>query len=306
VATSTASRAIPRRKIPLRGELRVDGRVPYRRPEWPLQPIPERRLGARCSIDEKIPGGGVLPGGSRVGFDVNPDDLLAWLEQARQVTLHPPVDAAVLEAFEREQSARLPAVHRRLLLRTNGFEAFGGTVRVFGIGNGAGIDIRVWNAWSTWRFAWAGKADPYLCIGESAWGGQYAYRRDELQPRSDPRVYSLLQVDCSVVYEFRDFESYLDSGGFHGAFLVDGDTRRARERLGDLRPDEHYVQVEFFEPLDPERVVKANAVETMILYGDMERETSGQPPGREYERLEYFQDDQGRTRVRVIWKDATG
>jgi hypothetical protein len=236
---------------------------------------------------------------------MNPDDLVAELEQAQHATLHPPVDVGVLEDFEREQNARLPAAHRQLLLRTNGLEAFGGTIRVFGIGLGAGIDIREWNAWPTWRFAWEGRVDSYLCIAESGWGGQYAYRRDELSHQSDPRVYSLLQVDCSVVYEFRDFESFLDSGGFHGAFLVDGDTRRARERLGDLRPDEHYVQLEFFEPLDPERVVKANSAETMILYGDMERETSGQPPTREYDSLEFFQDDEGRTRVRVTWKDGT-
>lgn len=237
---------------------------------------------------------------------MNPDDLVTELEQAKHVQLHPAVDPAVLEHFEHEQNARLPAAHRRLLMRTNGLEAFGGTIRVFGIGPEAGIDIQGWNAWPTWRFAWEERADPYLCIGESGWGGQYAYRRDELQHRSDPPVYSLLHVDCSVVYEFRDFESFLDGGGFHGAFLADGDTRRARERLGDLRPDEHYIQLEFFEPLDPERVVKADAIETMILYGDMGRETSGQPLTREYDHLEFFRDDQGRTRLQVIWKDGTG
>jgi hypothetical protein len=71
----------------------------------------------------------------------------------------------------------LPAAHRTLLARRNGFTLYHGAYRLFGIGRDDPLDLAAHNDHETWRFAWDDRVEPFVFIGASAWGDQYAYRR---------------------------------------------------------------------------------------------------------------------------------
>lgn len=232
---------------------------------------------------------------------VEPEAVLDELVANGEVQTHPPANPDDIEAFEREADVRLPDAHRRLLLLSNGFEAFRGYFRVFGVGPEAAIDIRTWNAPEVWKFAYQGAADNYLCFAELGSGHQFAYRLDECRDPVIP-AYNLLVNDMSEVIRYPDFEAFLASPILHGALYNDGDFLDWILRLDDLAPHEH-VAHRSFGVLDEERgefYEKGDAVESMIAYGDAW--FSEQPEGSDPDSLEFYDDDAGRRRLRIIWR----
>jgi hypothetical protein len=232
---------------------------------------------------------------------VEPEAVLDELAAKGEVQTHPPADPDEIDAFEREAGVRLPAAHRRLLLLTNGFEAFHGYFRMFGVGPDATIDMRTWNAPDVWKFAYQGAADPYLCFAELGSGHQFAYRFDECR---DPVVpaYNLLANDMSEVIRYPDFETFLASPILHGSLYHDGDFLDWIHRLEDLAPHEHVAHRSYgvLDESRGEHFEKVGAVEAMIYYGDAW--CSEQPDRSEPESLEFYTDEAGRRRLRIVWR----
>lgn len=232
---------------------------------------------------------------------MEPEAVLDALGAAGEVRTHPPAEPADIEAFEREVGVRLPEGHRRLLLLSNGFEAFHGYFRLFGVGPGARLDMRTWNAPDAWKFAYRGAADGYLCFAELGSGHQFAYRYDEGGATVVP-AYNLLVNDMSEVIRYPDFEAFLASPMLHGALQQDADFLDWVSRLGDLAPHEHVAQPSF-GVLDDGRgqpFEKREAMEAMVCYGDAW--SSEQPDGAEPEELAFYTDGSGRRRLRIIWR----
>lgn len=66
----------------------------------------------------------------------------------------PALPRGAIERLEARYGIRLPTVHRELLLRSNGIEAAGGYLRLYGVGPEATIDMDAWNEPDVWKFAW--------------------------------------------------------------------------------------------------------------------------------------------------------
>ena len=132
--------------------------------------------------------------------------MLDELAAKGEVQTHPPADPDEIDAFEREAGVRLPDAHRRLLLLTNGFEAFRGYFRMFGIGPDATIDMRTWNAPDLWKFAYQGTADAYLCFAELGPATSSPTASTSAVIRSAVPAYNLLANDMSEVILYPDFE----------------------------------------------------------------------------------------------------
>ena len=185
-------------------------------------------------------------------------DTLADLAAAGAVTLREPLDLFAPEGLE----TPLPLDHLRLLQRSNGLEGYDGYYRLFGLGRGAGMCMQDWNRPALWKEAWQGRADGYLCFGETGWGDQYAYRAGE--PGGEVvRIEAFSMEPEPVAGSFGEF--------MRGVFLPcavkprDELTVQARARFGRLPLADH---VTFLEPplageLDPARVVRMPAVAAM-------------------------------------------
>jgi hypothetical protein len=219
--------------------------------------------------------------------------VLDQLVASGDVRTHPGAHRPDLVAFEREAGLRLPDAHRRLLLRTNGFEAFRGYLRLFGVGPAAIIDIQRWNEPGLWKFAYRGLADGFLCFAELGEGHQFAYG-------PDGDICNLLVNDMRVVYRYPDFEAFMASPVLHGVLYQDGAYVEWMSRLGDLAPEEHVADPGFglIEGGPVRRHVKVDAVESMVFYGDAWFAEA--PKGAVATGLEFDVDAVGRRRLRAV------
>lgn len=183
---------------------------------------------------------------------------LADLAADGAVTLHDPLDMFTPEAL----AVSLPLEHMRLLSRSNGIEAYGGYFRVFGLGPRAGIDMLDWNEPSLWKQAWEGRADGWLCFGETGWGDQYAYRGEA----GGGTVFRLDAFSMEPEPIASGFAEWVRRVLLPNAQRPrDELTVTARERLGRLPLAEH---VTFLRPpdgceVDPTTVARVPAVAAM-------------------------------------------
>ena len=188
---------------------------------------------------------------------------LADLAADGAVTLHEPLDMFAPEAL----TVSLPLEHMRLLARSNGVEAYGGYFRVFGLGAGAGIDLLAWNEPSLWKRAWNGRADGWLCFGETGWGDQYAYRGET----GGGTVFRLDAFSMESEPIASGFAEWVRRVLLPNAQRPrDELTLTARERLGRLPLAEH---VTFLRPpdgceVDPATVARVPAVAAMRAAAD--------------------------------------
>jgi hypothetical protein len=235
---------------------------------------------------------------------MEPEALIDQLVAAGDARTHPPADEAAVRKFEESFGFRLPEAHRRMLSQTNGFEAFRGYFRLFGVGRGAAIEMESWNAAQLWKFAYRGAADRHLCFAELGSGHQFGYRLDEASD-AGTSVDHLLVNNMRAVFRYPRFEAFLDTPFLHGVLYRDGDFVEWMRRLGELAPDEH-VAHRSFGVLDESRrelFEKMGAVDSMVFYGDAWFEH--QPDGAAAERLEFYVDDVGRRRLRVVWEESS-
>jgi hypothetical protein len=168
------------------------------------------------------------------------DSAFSALVRGGLVDQRPPADMLSPASLLSERGAALPLDHARLLSLTNGLTVYGGYFRLFGVGAGATRDMRSWNAWTTWRHAWEGRADGWWSFGETAWGDQYAYAISDDPLSADRTVYRLDVCHLEpepIADSFGDFVR--GELGRNAVDPRDEMTVTARERLGDIDPNTH-------------------------------------------------------------------
>ena len=162
-----------------------------------------------------------------------------------------------------------------------------------------------WNSPTVWTFAWNERLRDYWLIGETAWGDQYAYRREELQQAVTPKVFFIEGITMKAEVVADEFSTFLEDEFLRNALEpYDENIVAARQRLGDLSPYEHIVYVP--SPLltgeeNVETVAKLDAVASMIINGDLCNQLAGQTQDRRIQTVEPYEDEHGRMRMRVIW-----
>lgn len=172
------------------------------------------------------------------------DSGLASLVSGDLVRRRPPADMLAPGSLLTERGAVLPLDHLRLLSLTNGLDAYGGHVRLFGIGPGGLRDMRWWNHPEGWRRTWCGRTDGWWFIGETAWGDQYAYAMPEDPLLFDGAVYRLDADRMEPEPVAESFAEFLRWEIGRSAVLPRSDaTVAARERFGDLDPDSQLAYV---------------------------------------------------------------
>jgi len=198
----------------------------------------------------------------------------------------------------------LPARHCDVLGWTNGFMAYGGYFRLFGVGGGSS-SIEVWNAIDTWKFAWSPRVREFLCFAETAWGDQFAYARSELAERQSAKVYLLEAVTMQPEIVAVSFEQFF--GGYflrNCTFPADEMLKAARNKVGNLTPIEHVLYVPSILISGTEMVdaiEKMPATAAMIINGDIAKQLAHAEQSRAIERIEQYVDERGRSRLKVVW-----
>jgi hypothetical protein len=195
-----------------------------------------------------------------------------------------------------------PVEHIEVLRRCNGFTVFHGAFRLFGVRPETSLDLGQWNAAETWKFAWDDRVDPYVLIGETVWGDQYAYRRGP-SGGLDGKVYflegTLLRPEA-IASSFEDF--------FRSEFLrnatqpYDQLTVDAVRRLGPIRAGKHWAYVPSIAlggPDSIENVVELPAVTAMTFAGDLASALEASSPDSSVTRVTPWTDERGRARLRV-------
>lgn len=210
----------------------------------------------------------------------------------------PPREIDRVEAFA---GARLPALHRALLLHANGLTANWGYLRLFGVGDGP-EDIGPWNAHETWKFAWPRQLDDYMAIGQSGWGDQFAYNIEDLK-RGVETIHRLDHFLMEVADEpvAENFDTFLRVFA-ERAGRPDERVHEARRQIGDLEPG----QLAVFAPspllVGLERathMMKTHARGAMVTNGDMIAQLGEVAhETRKVDRIETYLDDRGRQRDR--------
>jgi hypothetical protein len=206
---------------------------------------------------------------------VTVDGALSKLLSRGLARSRPAADMLSPDSLLGETGAQLPLDHARLLSLTNGLDAYGGYLRLFGLGPWSVRDMRRWNAATGWRSAWDGRADGWWCFGETAWGDQYAYALgdDPLEP--DTTVYRLdaCRLDAEPVAD--SFGEFLRDDFARNAVQPRDDmTVAARDRFGELDPG---TQLAYVPSLllggdeDLANVVTLGAREAMTLAGETHR-----------------------------------
>jgi hypothetical protein len=166
------------------------------------------------------------------------DGAFSALVRGGLVDQRAPADMLSPASLLSERGAALPLDHARLLSLTNGLTVYGGYFRLFGVGPGATRDMRWWNAWTTWRHAWEGRADGWWSFGETAWGDQYAYAISDDPLSADRTVYRLDVCHLEpepIADSFGDF--IRGELGRNAIDPRDEMTAAARGRLGDIDPN---------------------------------------------------------------------
>lgn len=231
------------------------------------------------------------------------EEILAELEWTEGATVEAGADAKILERLGGHVG--LPTAHVDLLKIANGISVFGGYFRLFGGRCPEMIDVIEWNDRETWTFAWNKPLEEYWFFGETAWGDQYAYRRDELRESSRPKVYFLQGITMNPEVIANDFDTFLEAEFLRNAlepydsFLV-----AVRQRLGDLAPLDHIAYVPSLLISGEENVdlvSKLDAVASMVINGDLYNQLADQPQDRPIKELQPFEDADGRMRMRVVW-----
>jgi hypothetical protein len=223
-------------------------------------------------------------------------------EVRREIVLHPGLDEAALDEEAKAHYRLLPEQHQRLLRFSDGLEILGSSYRLFSLGR-----IVEWNRSEAWKFAWGDMADPYLCIGESVLGNQDAYLRDELGPEEPVQVYELYAVTLEPIVTYGSFEEYV-----RDRFVSPPDDsytariRKARQKLGGFRPDQLLVYTPspllLGGQLDVQELMPMDAKSAMIVNGDLASQIAWRDSLDGFQRLEAYEDEKGRARVRARWE----
>ncbi len=224
-------------------------------------------------------------------------------ETAARLALADPIPAGARDSV----FAALPPDHRRLLDLANGLDLLGGSYRLFGLGPGASRDLRGWNAPGEWKFAWGGRADPWLCFGESALGHQYAYPIAEIEQGDRCPVSELFVATLEPVVTYPSFRAFLVDGFLAGIHedAYHQRIRSIRQQMGVVPLDKQVAYMP--SPLltggrtDVQNLVPLDARAAMIINGDLYRQLAHRDSLDGLQRVETYRDDMGRERLLCVF-----
>lgn len=241
------------------------------------------------------------------------DEFLAELRLLPDAVLQEGASQDAIDKVERRYGIRLPAIHRELLLRTNGIEAAGGHLRLYGVGPDAAVDMGAWNEPELWKFSWQPFVAGLFCFGGTCWGAQLAYRLADLSAdRPDAPMHILMDGHRVLRKSDQTFEEYLYRG-----FLTNAQElrlsfdRKVRKKIGDLAPGELLTLAP--HPLigGPERVgnvMKMPAATVMVISGDTLSEwiraSEATGGNTDVTGVVPYTDDKGRMRIRLTYQRA--
>jgi hypothetical protein len=226
------------------------------------------------------------------------------LRRMEGVYLHGPADVSRVKRVESELGLSLPEEHREILLCSNGVEAYGGHLRLFGAYSTESIDITIWNDPNYWKFAWGDRCSGYCCFGETGWGDQYAYSYESLRSGA-AKVHYVDALSMRVEVVASSFAEFFEKEFLRVAKEpYDVMTKLARDRLGILEATSHVVYVPsslLTGTEDIGHVQKMNARSAMICNGDVALQLDAGPPDGTVKTVEAYEDDLRRTRLRLVW-----
>jgi len=178
-----------------------------------------------------------------------------------------------------------------------------------GLRGGDELSLAGWNHPDTWKYAWAGRADQFCCVGMSSLGDQFALRRAADGQALDDGVWLLDGLElharrlAPTVAAFLEQLVSLAYGHGNGDLvdvveLVEG----ARERLGSVAAEELLVvvppaQLGMDGMLD--RLQRMPARMAMTLNGDAYHEAI-RCQGAQIIGTELWTDRRGRPRLRFV------
>ncbi|GIF68566.1 hypothetical protein Ais01nite_66010 [Asanoa ishikariensis] len=197
--------------------------------------------------------------------------------------------------------AALPDEYAALLTRLNGFTVNAGAVRLFGLRPERHLDLRAWNAPDGWRFAWDERVEPFLCIGQTAFGEQYALRRGP--DGYAPEIYLLEpnflrpEVIAASFAEFVALELVGNAEDPYDPVLVE-----AIARLGPIDPENNWVYTPSLAlggPEDLTNLMPMSAYLAMVIGGDIALGVEPAPDGAVITKIVPWFDELERPRIRV-------
>ncbi|WP_430446424.1 SMI1/KNR4 family protein [Sphingorhabdus contaminans] len=230
--------------------------------------------------------------------------IIASLASIRGVRLGLGADVESIDKLERETGIPLPFDHRKVLQESNGAQAYGGYLTLFGVGLSGPMDLETWNDFEYWKFAWDARCCDYFCFAETGWGDQYAYNARALQS-GDCAIYLLDCLSMTPTLVASNFLEFMEREFIRIAIdPYDTMIKEVRESLGDLEIGEHVVYVA--SPLlggqeKMSNVKKLKARSAMIINGDIARQLDAGPSDRSVSGLTAYEDSQGRMRLTLTW-----
>lgn len=230
--------------------------------------------------------------------------IFAPLASLSGIRLHPGASPELLDGFESVLGIRFPIDHRVALYESNGAYAYGGYLRLFGVGPDAKLDAMMWNDPKCWKFAWESRCSDYFCFGETAWGDQYAYSIPALMS-GESQVYFLDCLSMTPTPIASTFAEFLENEFIRSANEpYDGMIKKAREELGDLEIGEHLIYVP--SPLlggteEISNVRKMDARSAMICNGDIASQLDAGPINGNVKAIVPYEDVEGRMRLELTW-----
>ena len=96
--------------------------------------------------------------------------LFEPIKTLNDVRFHAGADMPVLNKVEECYGIAFPEDHLQALNESNGVEAYGGYIRLFGVETDDSINVLRWNSNEYWKFAWDDRCSKYLCFAETDLG----------------------------------------------------------------------------------------------------------------------------------------
>lgn len=194
---------------------------------------------------------------------------------------------------------RLPVAHRGLLAATNGVEAGGNYLRLFGAGRGSLYDLAEWNSLELWKFAWTDEVHDCLLFAQDGAGEQVGYRMADVRPgRPEPPVVSVSLDDPRPRPLHASFEAFMSQ------WAEQAEAYSAAPPVAGLGPNEVLVHTPsrlIASSLDESEVLRMDAVAAMVVSGDVWTQIAQAELGAAVDHLQPYIDQNGRARIRLVW-----